>query len=242
MKEKKLRLPRWFTFDSIYKSFNIKNIIGFIIPTVWFYFDRIPKNLSRTACIVITLLIFTFFYLLYVRNKHIDYEKSIAEVLETGYFTNFFEKIALHIWEQKKAKESIIFNFSDRSTVTVKADQIKVEVILPLSRSSLKKTSDEIEIITKQGNIDNFAWVLAQENPDNTITIYEYPRTLTAIPKYLDPKYDYDEEASEFFHKHFIAKFNKDWDNASDKIPSGIFKRRSSVEESQKALSDSVSI
>lgn len=231
MKEKISPLFPWLTFESIQKFFDPIQILGVIIPTVIFYCDRIPKNLPKTVYLGIAVVIFTVIFLYCLRNKYNEYEKSIAEVLETGYFSNFFEKTALHISQKKQANQPIQFKFNDGTKETVKADQIKVKVILPLSLSSLEDTIDKVGKITKSGNIDNGAWVLAKKNLNNTITIYEYPRTLTAIQRYLPPKYDYSEEKSKNFHKLFNAKFDKDWSKAKTDIPSDIFMKINEFEE-----------
>ena len=57
----------------------------------------------------------------------------------------------------------------------------------------------------------------------NTSTIYEYPRTLAAIQKYLPDNYKYSDKKSKNFHKYFIDKFNTDWSKAKNNIPSDIF-------------------
>ncbi|MFY1110421.1 MAG: STING domain-containing protein [Methanosarcinaceae archaeon] len=221
----------WLTFESIIKFFDPLQTVGVIIPTVIFYYDRIPKSLPRKVHLGVALLIFTVVFLYCLRNKYNEYEKAIAEVLETGYFLNFFEKTALHISQKKQANQPIQFKFNDGTKEAVKADQIKVKVILPLSLSSLEDTIDKVGKITKSGNIDNGAWVFAKKNLNNTITIYEYPRTLTAIQRYLPPKYNYSEEKSKNFHKLFNAKFDKDWSKAKTDIPSDIFIKINQFEE-----------
>jgi hypothetical protein len=223
MKKNISSLLPWLTFESIKKFFDLKQTLLVILPTVFCYCGIIPKDLPKPVYLGIVLIILTVIYFYCLYTKYNEYEKAIAEVLETGYFSNFFEKTAAYILKKQQDKQPIQFNFNDGTTEVVKADQIKVKVILPLSLKSLDNTIDIVRKITKAGNIDNGAWVLAKKNTDNTITIYEYPRTLKAIQKYLPENYDYNEKKSKNFHKLFNAKFERDWSKEIDIIPSDIF-------------------
>lgn len=231
MKKRKFQLPRWLTVDSIKKFSDPIQLFEYTIPIVGFYCGIIPKTTPKTELLVATLLIFTFFFIINLRNKYIEYEKSIAEVLETGYFSNFFKKTASHILEKKQENQPIKFTFKDGNTETVKANQIKVKVILPLSVNSLTDIIKNIENTAKSGNIDNGAWVYAKKNLNNTITIYECPRTLTTIDQYLPERYEYSEEKSKIFHKFFNNKFDEDWRKAITSIPSDIFTISNKFEE-----------
>jgi len=226
---------RWLTPKAIKKNFDPKELIAFILPTTGFYYDIIPKliNLQKTVFLVSVVIIFLLLFLINLYKRNMDYEKSIAEVLETGYFLNFLDKTAIYIQEKKQTNQFIKFNFKDGTNETVKADQIKVKLILPLSLSGLNETIKSINSITKSGNIDNGPWVYAKKNSDNTITIYDCPRTLTALSKYLiNSESSYSDDLSRTFHKLFNAKFDQDWDNAGESIPKDIFMKSNEFEES----------
>ena len=83
------------------------------------------------------------------------------------------------------------------------ADKIKVKVTFPLSSSSLTNTIRKVKNIAKLGyidtGIDTGAWVYVKNNPDGTITIYEYPRTLLAIDRYLPTNYNHSEKVLDIF-------------------------------------------
>lgn len=225
---------RWLTIESIKKFSDPMYLFGYVLPATLCFNSIIAYfiDLSNLKSLVVCVIVFVLLFLCQIYARYKEYEKSIAEVLETGYFYNFFEKTATFIHQRKKNKKPITFTFNDGTIKTVSTDQIIVKVILPLSLNSLSDTIEKVKKITVSGNIDNGAWVLAQKNPDNTITIYEYPRTLTAISTYLvSPKIDYGEEISIIFHKYFNTKFDKDWENVSDKIPSDIFKKINKLDE-----------
>lgn len=225
-------LPHWLTIDSIKKFYDPIQLFGFIIPTVGFYCDRVPKTLPKIEFFLIILIIFTFFFLINIRTKYNENEQSIAEALETGYFNNFLNKTALYISEKKRENQPIKFAFKDKNekTVEVEANQIKVKVILPLSLNSLNDTIKDIQNNAEKGNIDNGAWVFAK-NLNGNITIYEYPQTLTTIDQYLPRNYKYNDEKSKYFHKLFKDKFDEDWRKAVNNIPSDIFTISNKFEE-----------
>jgi len=229
-------LFRWLTIESIIKFANPSYFLIVIIPSTAGICSLIEflTNLTRTKLVAVGTIVLIFLFLSQIYSSYIEYEKSIAEVLETGYFYNFFDKIVLHIWDRKNNNIplKIKFNNEEKEVIeTVKTSQLKVIVILPLSRKGLLETVDNIEKTTKMGSLDNNCWIRFKKNPDNTIIIYEYPRTLMAIPKHVNHKIKYSENTSKIFHERFNVNFDEDWRNASDKISSEIFIKKSKLEE-----------
>lgn len=221
-------LFRWLTFESIIKFANPSYFLIVIIPSTVGICSLIEflANQTKTKLIVIGILVLIFLFLSQIYSSYMEYEKSIVEVLKTGYFYNFFDKIVLHIWDRKNNNIplKIKFNNEEKEVIeTVKTSQIKVIVVLPLSRDGLIDTINIIEKTTKMGSLDNNCWIRFKKNTDNTIIVYEYPRTLMAIPKHVNHKIKYDEKISKLFHERFNARFDEDWRNASDKISSEIF-------------------
>lgn len=221
MKSKLLVAFRWITPASISKFFDFKELIAFILPTTGFYYEIIPKlfTVSRNTVIISSLLIFTTLLLYHLFKRFMDHERAIAEVLETGYFSNFFDKTALYINSKIAEDKDITFRFLDGSLTTVKADRIHILVIIPLSKQQLFATIKKIDSIAKIGTIDNGSWIHARQHPDGTIAIYECPRTLTSLSKYLVNKdKPYLEEQSKKLHKIFDEKFLEHWNQLANDI------------------------
>ncbi|MFZ6014426.1 MAG: STING domain-containing protein [Bacteroidota bacterium] len=217
---------RWLTLKSLGKFFDAKAIVTFILPTAGFYYDIIPKvfNVSSTLLIFIVAVVFLLLFLFNLYQRYTDHERSIAEVLETGYFTNFFEKTAMFIKNKKDNNETILVNFKDGSFQRVQADQLRVQVILPTSLAELRAIMKLIDKTAKPGTLDNGPWILATPHDNHTITIHECPRTLQALSRYLGRgEHEYTEVESKRLHRLFNEKFIKDWENEGDKIPSDIF-------------------
>lgn len=216
---------RWLTLKSLAKFFDIKELIAFIFPTTWAYYETIPKLVDCPKAVliasVVVILVVLFLYNLYAR--YVEHEKAIAEVLETGYFTNFMDKTAYMLGDRKERNQAVLFKFKDGTEHWVKPQNIKVKVILPQSFNELIECIKKVDSIAKTGTIDNGAWVIAKatiENEATVITIYECPRTLQALSRYIA---DYSEEQSKRMHRLFNEKFEKDWKSEIGRIPVEMF-------------------
>ncbi|MCC4766668.1 hypothetical protein FXW07_08600 [Methanosarcina sp. DH1] len=227
-------ISRWLTIESIIKFASPYHFLIVILPSTVGICSIIEFliNLSKTKLVAVGTIVLIFLFLSQIYSYYKEYEKSMAEVLETGYFYNFFDKIVQHIWDRKynNIPLKIKFNNGQKEVIeTIKTSQLKFIVILPLSYDDFLDTINIINKTTKIGSLDNIYKIRFSKNPDDTITVYECPQTLMAIPKHGNHKIKYDEKTSKLFHKHFNAYFDEDWRNASDKISSEIFIKKSSL-------------
>lgn len=218
-------LFRWLTIKSLAKFFDIKELIAFIFPTTWAYYDIIPKLVDCPKAIliisVVMILVVLFLYNLY--KRYVEHEKAIAEVLETGYFTNFMDKTAYILKDRKERGQSVNFKFKDNTNYLVKPENIRIKVILPKSFNELIECIKKVDSIGKTGTIDDGAWIIAKaftQGGETIITIYECPRTLQALSRYIT---DYSEEQSKRMHRLFNEKFEKDWKSEVGRIPVEMF-------------------
>lgn len=227
MKEKLFTTFRWLSPKAIAKFFDFKELIAFILPTTGFYYDILPKIFEncKKFILIITIIICVCILIYHLYKRYMDYEKAIAEIIETSYFSNFLDFTVFYLNHKMTANEDITFRFKDKSVKTVSANMVKLDIIIPLSKDELLKTIKEISAITKEGTLDNGSWVKAKINDDGSITIYECPRILMSFSKYLvNSEKSYSEEQSKKLHKIFDQRFNHDWDGISDKVLSNFQK------------------
>src|ERR1700753_3449636 len=95
---------QWLSFAAIRKFFDPKELIAFILPTTYAYYDGMPKliDLSRPVIIITSCAIGIILMLFNVYKKYNEHERAIAEVLETGYFCNFFDRTAVVLDEKRQ--------------------------------------------------------------------------------------------------------------------------------------------
>lgn len=218
---------QWLSFAAFKKFFDVKELIAFILPTTYAYYDGVPKlvDCSRpviiaTSCCIALLLMFFNIY-----KKYNEHEQAIAEVLETGYFCNFFDRTAVLLDEKRQRGDNVTISFKNHKNITLDVNKMLVKISLPKSKSQLSDTISKIDAISRDATLDNGIWVKAAENPDGSVTVYECPRTLKAISRYLVNGQDaYTEENSYRLHAYFNNRFMKDWDSHLDSIPQTIFK------------------
>ena len=186
-------------------------------------------NLSKMEYLICVILILITISLCLMFGSYKAYEKTVAEILETGYFFNFFKDIALHIFRcRNKPVQSefklLEFKFKDgeKDPIKVNVEQTEVVVVLPQSYNALENNINKINKF-ELDNLDNKYWVNFKIN-NNKITIYEYPRTLKPLPEYLklitekDQDINFIENLSQIYHRHFNDKFNKDWKELKDDL------------------------
>jgi hypothetical protein len=211
---------------SIKKFTSIYEVALILIPTTLGYFTVFETyfNIPTSLTFIALAIIFVLLYIISLRCKKTDYEKTIAEVLETGYFNNFLDKTASFISTRKDDPNHpfIRFNFSDGTSEPVKVSDIKVKVILPQSLKSLDKTMKVVGRLTQRGSLDNGTWVLYKKESEGKITIYDYPRTMKTMGDYLKTR-EYNEQKSEKLHKMFNDKFEDDWGTAGETLKNDIF-------------------
>lgn len=212
---------------AITKFSSLNEIILVLIPTTFGYLSGIeivfpvPENLEYILFGIILVLLFITCLL----RKKIEHEETIAEVLETGYFMNFVDRTASFISGRKDETKPILIHYSDGTSEPIDSDKINVKVILPESLDSLHNTMAVVDGLTKRGSLDNGTWILCgKEKQDGITTIYDYPRTMTAMGRYLQSiTKDYNEQKSKPLHKHFNKMFKKEWDNSTEILHRNIF-------------------
>ena len=221
---------RWFTIDSIKMFLSKVQFISSLTTAVGLSSAiKILGNLTNNGYFISIVSLFIVIFLWHTYESYKAYEKTVAEVLETGYFSNFFSEIAKHIIKCPNNKVLLGLKLNDEEKPIIKEVCVeKVVVILPKSHNSLIETFIKINEF-KIGNLDNQYWVNFTIK-DNKITIYEYPRTLKPLLKYIeliikkDQHTNFIEKLSEIYHRHFNDKFNKDWSKL--KYDSGIGRQK----------------
>jgi hypothetical protein len=198
--------------SSVKKLSTAKEVIGSIVPTGFAYndfFKHLFGNEYESIALAVILFAVLFVFLIY--DKVLNYEKAISEVLATGYFTNFIQKLS----DILEKKNEITFLFKNNETLILKHDQVKVQLTVPPSYDSLNIISKEIKETTEIAYIDSSAfnhpyWLNAKRETDGTLTICEFPRTLFALPKYLiNGAENYSENDSTKFHAAFKNKLEE---------------------------------
>src|SRR5579863_10181698 len=88
---------KWLAPASLKKNFDIQEIVAFILPTTYAYYDGLPKiiDLSRNLIVLTTVIVFLLLFLFKIYKNFNTNERAVSEVLETGYFNNFFYPFAL---------------------------------------------------------------------------------------------------------------------------------------------------
>lgn len=215
-----------------FKFFPVKDLVFSVVPTAISYegyLNKLPVpifyNQYIAVCIGLTISVFigVLFYLDNIKT----YKKSLAEILATGYFMNFTGRLAqlLH------GKADIEFLFPDKSVVKLKPGKVMVEVGIPISHDSLIKYSSEIKhsceiVYIREATLSEPYWVYAKYDQDY-LTIHEYPRTLFALPRYLEKQFS-DKESTEKNSKKIYAYFDKKIEELkirySKDIPFGMIK------------------
>ncbi|MCE2612620.1 hypothetical protein LVD13_06525 [Flavobacteriaceae bacterium D16] len=196
------------------KFFPFKDLVFSVVPTAASYEgylkDMVPLELLSNKFVELgvgaglSLLLALVFY----RENIRSYKKSLAEILATGYFSNFTGKLGRVLQTNKP----LTFIFPNGVEHQVYPDNIQVQVALPNSLSSLKKYSGDVKkkcqiAYLKDSPTQDPFWVRGVINGGGKMTIYEYPRTLFALPSYLRKDFD-DEVTAEKNSKTLFRYFN----------------------------------
>lgn len=187
-----------------------------VFPTVGTYggyLQGMAPNIFPNVWIAILIgLAFSIILAVIFYQENIkSYKKSLAEVLATGYFMNFTGRLGKLL----KTKVPIQFSFPDNSLRSFDAGDIMVKVGLPSNLQALnnwcEKVESESEIAyVREASYSEPFWVWANVE-DGQLIIYEFPRTLFSIPKYLHTDFK-DEKNSEKNSKRIFKYFRDKMD------------------------------
>ncbi len=219
------------------KFFSIKDIIFSIVPTLGSYEGYvkglIPETILPNKYMIIAaglLISLLFMLIFYIDNKR-NYQKSLSEVLATGYFTNFTGPLSTVL----SARSAVKCSFPDGAESSFEPGKIKVEVGMPISMASLivyaDKVRGESEIVyIREITGSEPYWVRAKKDGDGSLTIFEFPRTLFALSYYLDEDFS-DKARAEKISRRLYKYFDKKIQNLrvvnSGKIPADRLQFRS---------------
>ncbi len=194
------------------KFFPIKDLFYSIFPTVGTYggyINDITPNLFPSLWVAIcvgllgSILLAIFFYFDNVRS----YKKSLAEILAIGYFMNFTGRLGKLL----KTKRPIEFSFPNE-TMNITSDKISVEIGLPENLNSLIKYADQVEqhtdiVYVRELSMSEPFWLRARKENERLV-IFEFPRTLFSLSKYLQKDFSNQESAAKN-SKRIYSFFNK---------------------------------
>ncbi|MBT8222069.1 MAG: hypothetical protein KJO94_04155 [Eudoraea sp.] len=212
-----------------FKFFSFKDLIFSVVPTAASYEgylqDLIPMGIleNRFTELGFGVILSAIFAGLFYRDNVASYKKSLAEILATGYFMNFTGRLGRLL----QGNTPITFLFPDNREYEVLPQQIKVRVALPTSMAALRKHSHGINLESEvayisQSTTNEPFWVRAVRKEDGSLTIYEYPRTLFALPRYLQKEFDdpkKSEKSSKKLFKYFNAKIENSRITHSQDLP-----------------------
>lgn len=210
-----------------FKFLPLKDLFYSVFPTVGTYggyLEGVAPSIfpnpwiSLGIGLLVSVILALIFYLENVRA----YKKSLAEILATGYFMNFTGRLGKLL----QSKAPINFLFPDGNTLTFTSDQIHIEIGLPKDLTSLKQYADnaikesKVVYIREATQSEPF-WVRAKVDGNN-LTIFEFPRTLFALPSYL--KEDFKDPKSAQKHSRKIFTYFREYIerlqiSASQEIP-----------------------
>jgi hypothetical protein len=196
-----------------FKFFPIKDLFYSVVPTAGTYGGYIqgiaPDFLpNKWIAIIVGVVLSVILALVFYYENVKAYKKSLAEILATGYFMNFTGRLGKLL----KTKTPIHFSFPDGSIKTFTSDAIQVEIGMPVSLASLNAYSEKVEMnsdivyVREQTSSEPF-WIRANVE-DNKLVIYEFPRTLFSISRYM--KQDFTDAAkAEKNSKRIYAFFHE---------------------------------
>lgn len=199
------------------KFFPIKDLFYSVVPTAGTYGGYIqgvaPEFFPNVWIAIILGLVLSIILALVFYYENIRaYKKSLAEILATGYFMNFTGRLGKLL----KTKTPIDFSFPDGSIKTFTSDAIRVEIGMPISLASLNAYCEKVEMnadivyVREQTQSEPF-WIRANVE-DNKLVIYEFPRTLFSISRYMKQDFtdaDKAEKNSKRIYSFFHNKINQ---------------------------------
>ena len=197
------------------KFFPVKDFIFSIVPTVASFEGYIQELLpmpilaNKYIEIAIGLVLSLALALIFHKGNVRNYKKSLAEILATGYVSNFAGRLSKIL----KGKRAIEFSFPDQSSQKILPQDVTVEVGLPKSLKSLRDFAEQTEkdteiVYIREASLVEPYWVRAKLEEDGSLKIFEFPRTLFALPRYLKKEFA-DLETSEKRSKKIFKYFNE---------------------------------
>lgn len=211
-----MKIPK---LQSIKENLTFKDLIFSGAPTAGTYTgylngylnDLLPGWLTDTPSLVlaVTMVIFVIILIILYSVNEESQRKSLAEVLATGYFLNFSGKLTSLL----RQKGEIVF-LRATGPFSVRPGNVKLNIVLPVSRSDMGKIAQEIDRDTEIAYIDrkpfeepNWWLMIRADENSGAVNIMEFPRTLFALPNYLSS--DYTEKKSKKLHRAFNDKFRQ---------------------------------
>jgi hypothetical protein len=195
------------------RFFSVKDLFYSVVPTVGTYGSYINGFapdlftdiwIAIGLGIVVSAVLAIAFYFENVRA----YKRSLAEILATGYFMNFTGRLGKLL----RSKVPVDFQFPDNTVRTFPTSNIRVEIGMPKDLSSLAAYSSAVEqnadiIYVREPSASEPFWLRAKVE-NGTLVIYEFPRTLFSISRYLKADFSDKENAQKnsrqiygYFHK-----------------------------------------
>ena len=201
-----------------FKFFSFKDFVFSVVPTAASYEgylqDLVPMELlsNKIAELGVGAGLSILLALVFYRDNVRSYKKSLAEILATGYFSNFTGRLGRLL----QFTDPHTFIFPGDIEHRVNSEDIEVHVEIPKSFSALKKYSKNVKknypiAYLKDSPTKDPMWVRGVVKDDGKMIIYEYPRTLFAIPTYLKKDFATEVKAEKNSKKlfgYFNAKIN----------------------------------
>lgn len=196
-----------------FKFFPLKDLFYSIFPTVGTYGGYLngvaPKLIPNVwvalgAGLIVSVILAAIFRADNIRN----YKKSLAEILATGYFINFTGRLGKLL----RNKTPVEFSFPDNSVKIFNADQLSVEIGMPVNIKALTLYAEKVEqeadiVYVREKSFSEPYWLRAKLK-DNKLIIYEFPRTLFSLSAYLKTEFS-DEQSAERNSRKFYMYFQK---------------------------------
>ena len=212
-----------------FKFFPFKDFLFSILPTVasfnGYLQELIPLPLiaNKYVELVMGLLLSVCLAIIFHKGNVRNYKKSLAEILATGYFTNYVNRLGRLL----DSKAPLRFSFPDQSELELPADSVKVIINQPISLAALKKCAEEVNTKTsvvyiRDANLSEPFWVRARKDENDRLLILEYPRSLFTLPKYLKKEFSGGRRAEEKSKKifgFFNAKIDDFKETYAEDIP-----------------------
>ena len=179
---------------NIFKFLPIKDLIFSVIPTIGTYVGYLqgltPQLFpNQWVAIGIGFVASVLLALLFYKENVRTYKKSLAEILATGYFINFTE----HMGRLLKSKLPYKILIGELEGQPISPENIHVEIAIPSSMKALKDYAETVDEQTKTVFLEDPStgqpiW-LRGKLVDDDLYIYDFPRTLFAIRKYLKAEF-----------------------------------------------------
>lgn len=195
------------------RFFSVKDMFYSVVPTAGTYggyLNGLAPDLFTDIWISVGIGVgvsAVLAFLFYLENVR-AYKRSLAEILATGYFMNFTGRLGKLL----RSRAPIDFQFPDNSIRTFDTSNIRVEIGMPKTLASLSSYSSSVEkhadiIYVREQTASEPYWLRAKVEGD-MLVIYEFPRTLFSLSRYLKSDFS-DRDAAEKNSKEIYNYFQK---------------------------------